>query len=401
MAYKTANPTFFADTKDLQLTVNGKVQLNHMGEPIMDEKAWLKLRKTGIGGSDTASILGISPWRSKLELYDDKVGNEPRIKANFNSMAKDIGHMAEPYIRYQVVPFLLNKLGVKNFKIEEDSRMFRHGNPEYSFAIADVDGLISVDGKLGILELKTTNFRNRHAIDQWNDGIVPPYYMCQLRHYMAVMNLDFAYICCSWGLNPMTEATLLYVERNLDLEEQLMDAEKDFWENNVLAKKEPDDTISNPSTIVSYAGRRKEWEKNTIDVDCAALADIIEEREAAIQTLNEIADQKKAAEVEVDYYDAIIAKVLDNKQHGSFMKDKTHKIDIWAKPKSSRASYDAKAIMVNEPGIFEKGIRFAATDLTNAEKAKIKDYKIPGAEKGEITFDVREIEIDPKTGKAV
>ena len=34
-------------------------------------------RRTYLGGSDTAAILGLSPWKSPLELYLEKIGEAP------------------------------------------------------------------------------------------------------------------------------------------------------------------------------------------------------------------------------------------------------------------------------------------------------------------------------------
>ena len=39
----------------------------------MTKKEWLLKRKEGIGGSDVASILGISPYKSSVSVYMDKV----------------------------------------------------------------------------------------------------------------------------------------------------------------------------------------------------------------------------------------------------------------------------------------------------------------------------------------
>ena len=36
--------------------------------------AWLKARRKGIGGSDAASVLGISPWKSNVQLWKEKTG---------------------------------------------------------------------------------------------------------------------------------------------------------------------------------------------------------------------------------------------------------------------------------------------------------------------------------------
>ena len=42
----------------------------------MTREEWLSARRTGIGGSDIAAILGLSPWRTPLDVYRDKVDGE-------------------------------------------------------------------------------------------------------------------------------------------------------------------------------------------------------------------------------------------------------------------------------------------------------------------------------------
>ena len=401
MAYKTSKPTVIIDTKDLVLTVNGVVQKDAQGEPLLDEKTWLKYRRLGIGGSDTSSILGISPWRSRKELWDDKVGNEPYVKKNFNAISKDIGHMAEPYIRYQIVPYLLRRMGIKNFKVDEDSRMFRHGNPEYSFALADVDGILSIDGKLGGLELKTTSYRNKDTIEEWKNGIVPPYYMTQVRHYMAVMDLDFFYICCVWGLNPLDEAVIIKIDRDMTLEAELMDAEKDFWDNYVVKKVEPEDSYINPSTALSYLGRRSPRTENKEAIDLTSVKDIITEKQN-LQHLLDINDmEKKSLQEQMVVCDLQIGNALQGCTYGNYCIDSSHRLDVYCKSKVSRASYDVHKIKNEYPDIFEKGMRFAATNLTASEKSAIKELKTEGLPTGELSITIKEVEIDPATGKRV
>lgn len=38
---------------------------------------WLELRRQGIGGSDVAAILGLSKWRTALEVWQDKTATAP------------------------------------------------------------------------------------------------------------------------------------------------------------------------------------------------------------------------------------------------------------------------------------------------------------------------------------
>ena len=50
----------------------------------LTEQEWLAYRRRGIGGSDVAAILGISPFRTARDLYDDKL--------NIASVADDAGN---------------------------------------------------------------------------------------------------------------------------------------------------------------------------------------------------------------------------------------------------------------------------------------------------------------------
>ena len=39
----------------------------------LSEEEWLAYRQKGIGGSDVAALLGISPWRTARDLFYDKL----------------------------------------------------------------------------------------------------------------------------------------------------------------------------------------------------------------------------------------------------------------------------------------------------------------------------------------
>ena len=45
-----------------------------------DEKAWLKGRLNGIGGSDASAVVGKNPYKTNIELFEEKTGR--RIARN-------------------------------------------------------------------------------------------------------------------------------------------------------------------------------------------------------------------------------------------------------------------------------------------------------------------------------
>ena len=42
----------------------------------MSHEDWLKLRKTGIGGSDAAALCGLNPYASAIHVFQDKTSKE-------------------------------------------------------------------------------------------------------------------------------------------------------------------------------------------------------------------------------------------------------------------------------------------------------------------------------------
>ena len=197
----------------------------------LPEKDWLEYRRRGIGGSDAAAILGISPFATARDLYYDKLKIVPFDDSESNWVAKKMGHLLEDL----VAEIFHVKTGYHIYQIK---KMFYH--PEHAFMLADIDYFVELPGgQTAILEIKTTNY---NAKDHWwsVDGqeIVPLNYEAQGRHYMAVMNIDQVFYCCLYGNNE-DEVIIRHIDRDLDYEAELIALEQDFWENHVLTGTPP------------------------------------------------------------------------------------------------------------------------------------------------------------------
>ena len=99
----------------------------------LTEDEWLAYRRKGIGGSDVASALGLSPYRTKRELYYDKIGVEPVVPDEDKSIMFQIGHLLEDV----VAQIFAKKTG---FSVFRDQTMYQH--PLFPFMLADVDFFI-------------------------------------------------------------------------------------------------------------------------------------------------------------------------------------------------------------------------------------------------------------------
>lgn len=190
---------------------------------------WLEYRRLGIGGSDVAAILGISPFRTARDLYYDKL-NIMASDDEGNWVAMEMGNLLEPL----VARIFAKKTGLK---IYQRKCMFQH--PHYPWMLADLDYLVELpDGTTAILEIKTTNYNARE--NWWYNGkeIVPVYYESQGRHYMSVMNIDRVYFCCLYGNNE-DEVIIRHIDRDMDYEEELIALEQTFWHENILSQNPP------------------------------------------------------------------------------------------------------------------------------------------------------------------
>ena len=196
----------------------------------LPEEEWLEWRRKGIGGSDAAAILGISPFATARDLYYDKLKILPFEEGEDNWVAKKMGHLLED----MVAEIFSKKTGYRVFQVK---KMFYH--PTYPWMLADVDYFVELpDGTIAILEIKTTNY---NAKDHWwRDGekVVPINYETQGRHYMCVTNIDRVFYCCLYGNNE-DEVIIRDIQRDYDYEDELIALECDFWYGNVQAQIPP------------------------------------------------------------------------------------------------------------------------------------------------------------------
>jgi putative phage-type endonuclease len=135
-------------------------------------KEWKKLR---IGGSEAASVMGINPWCSPLELWKRKLGIWPEKETNYFMRR---GVELEPL----ALKAFMNMTGIE---MESQPNPFIHA--QFDYLIASLDG-ISHDRKNAV-EIKCSDKCYRKAIH----GIIDPHYVCQLQHQMSVCNLDMIY----------------------------------------------------------------------------------------------------------------------------------------------------------------------------------------------------------------
>lgn len=138
---------------------------------------WLEARRKGIGGSDVAAILGLSRYGSQYTVWADKLG---KLESKPDSEAMRIGRDMEGYVAKRFSE-------ATGHAIRRDNRTFL--NPLYPHSIAHIDRRI-VGRKAG-LECKCVSpFR----VKEFEGGAIPPEYLAQCLHYIAVTGWDAWYL---------------------------------------------------------------------------------------------------------------------------------------------------------------------------------------------------------------
>ena len=186
----------------------------------MPREQWLEARRKGIGGSDASAIMGQNPWASPLTVYLDKRGIAPE-KAETEAMRQ--GTDCE-----EVVAFRFTR--DTGLKVKRCNKLIRH--PDYPWMQANIDRQLVCKGFVG-LECKTTSPFNKTDFD---GGSIPPNYFWQCQHYMAVTGAK------EWYLAVMVFSTAFHVFRIMRDENaisQLIEAERVFWHDHVLAGEPP------------------------------------------------------------------------------------------------------------------------------------------------------------------
>lgn len=145
---------------------------------------WLRNRSAGIGGSEISATIGCNPYMDNVALWEIKTGRRPANDISYKPYVK-YGTQAEEHLR------ALFAMDFPQYKVMyEENNSF--ANDRYPFAQASLDGwLKDEDGRLGVLEIKTTEILRSGQRDKWKDRI-PMNYYCQVCFYMAVMEADFA-----------------------------------------------------------------------------------------------------------------------------------------------------------------------------------------------------------------
>jgi putative phage-type endonuclease len=190
-----------------------------------NREEWLQARRSGIGASDAAAILGHSRWRSPLDLFCDKIG-----------LAKPESEIPE-WIEWgnTLEPIIAEKFSERaGYYLDDPGRFTIQRSKSHPFLLVTLDrfivgqrngtdnDIIFAEEDRGICEIKNVaGFKE----DEWEDEL-PIEYQIQMQHGFLVTGLK-------WGVFPVLfgghKLEWFPVKRNDRFCAYLLEQETEFW----------------------------------------------------------------------------------------------------------------------------------------------------------------------------
>lgn len=154
---------------------------------IDNKKDWLRERACGLGASDAAAALGLSPWKTNIALWFEKTGQAPAPDLSDNEAVR-LGHLLEAPLRD------IFAAEHPEYEVEHHPYdiLYRSDRP---WLRATLDGELfeKSTGRRGVLEIKTSALSSAREWAQWRDK-VPTHYYCQVLWQGLATGYDFAWL---------------------------------------------------------------------------------------------------------------------------------------------------------------------------------------------------------------
>lgn len=285
----------------------------------MDRDAWLKERRTGIGGSDAPVALGVSKWKTPYALWQEKRGEAPDTPDNW---AMRWGRTMEPELRQHYA----DVTGREVFMAEG---IVRH--PKYQWMFCTPDGGTADKRLIEIKTARTTEGWGEPGTDQ-----IPRAYLIQVQHSLCVTAMPIADVLFgTYGQEPV----MYHVEADPELHDMLIDAEREFWQH--VLDGEPPEPVTYADAIARWGHRPAVGE---IDATPAI--------RPAVNTLIDCYFARKALDEREEHAKAEIMRFMG--EHG-ILNDETgkHTLCTWKNIKPS-VRFDTKAFQAAHPDLYQQ-----------------------------------------------
>jgi putative phage-type endonuclease len=224
---------------------------------------WLDWRRAGLGGSDISAICGVNPYKTPLDVYNEKVNGTSQNMTpamlrgvNYESEALEVfKRERRQFSSWDYIPIICE---------HDDCGAWR----------ASLDGYCKKNNSL--VEIKIPGLK---TLDMASYGQIPLYYQYQIQWQLFVSNCSFAYYFVYHPESLTSYTIAIYPDANL-IEQMLVKA-TEFWQNlqnciPPLPPRSKKEACAETSAILREMLDCKEQEKAASERYKSLLADLMQ-----------------------------------------------------------------------------------------------------------------------------
>jgi putative phage-type endonuclease len=301
-----------------------------------------------LGGSDIGAILGLSKYRSPLDVWLEKTG---RVVNTVDNLPVRFGTFAEEFVAREYAK-------ATGFSLDHQLDAITH--PIHPYLQGHIDRLAfaanlkSGDAPTHLLECKTANPFSRSEWGETGTDEVPMSYLAQCHWYLALSHLERCDLAVLFG---NSDFRIYQIEKDPQLEGALIEKAVSFWEHHILADIAPE-----PQSAMDYQnlfhtevkGKAIAGTSESLNLvtQFHQLSMEIDEKEEAISQIKASIMAQMGDAEKLTYQDQIVA--------------------TWKKPKAS-FRFDSKRFEIEHPDLFP-GYQ---TPIANSRRLVIKEWRNP------------------------
>jgi putative phage-type endonuclease len=315
----------------------------------LPEAEWLQLRRSGIGGSDVAALLGMSRYTSPFELYLDKRGELPDLPRSPElARAAYWGHRHEA----EIAEAFAEIHGLKVRRVG----LLRHETEPWRLANLDRQVYGCPDGPC-LLECKSRSAYKAHEWGPSGDpNGVPDDEALQTNWYLGVTGYGHAHVGVLINGN---DDRYYRIDRDPSLEADVTALARGFWQRTVDGNPPPVDGSQAVTELLASLWAGREGAEKVIGPDEVnpLKAELKRAQEAAKEAERQVADAKNQmalllGDAEAAVWDGQV--LFTRKQNGTFAEKRFAEAhpELHAKYTRTVDVFDPKALAADNPELY-------------------------------------------------
>lgn len=174
----------------------------------------IKMRLNGIGASEIPAVVGVSPWRSPMDVWLEKTGRSEPFQGNTRTK---IGNILESHI----IQWWAEKRGATELRAFPEPVV----DPTEPWLFATPDHAAVVEGMHMLCEAKYVGWRVR---DQWADDTTPEYVLVQTQLQQHITGIRQAEVA-AWIEGDYEGERIVPCPYMPELTRDMIEVAREFW----------------------------------------------------------------------------------------------------------------------------------------------------------------------------